>query len=83
MITLKEAYEIAKRHNPGVNGYSEYNDSFIFCHGDAENWIVVNKNTGQITDICRVGLLMDHLDDTSFCNALNNAVMSVKPIPQM
>ena len=85
-MTAGEAYTIAKKnfkHSFTNALISNYRDSFIFCFGDLENWVSVNKVTGKVKNINRVGLIFENIDNEEFCNELNNAVINAKPVSEL
>lgn len=55
MITLQEAIDIAKKHNPGFNAYQEYADAYEFYiddgvlrEGGADMSCIVEKASGNM-----------------------------------
>lgn len=91
MITVTDAFIIAKTEDKKLSctEYSEISNSYLFCNGDPEYYIRVNKKSGDADTICISAEIMgpvfwgefDENEHKKYCDELLNAIRNPKKIP--
>lgn len=90
MITVKEAYKIAKKSNNKLNctTYCDFRGKYMFCYGDPDYYITVDKNTGELGEIQVMTAMLGPMyfgtanekEHEQYCNELEQAINNYKTI---
>lgn len=97
-MTAKEAYEIVKKKGTGAGrGYTSFNELdnyFIFCYGDSGYWDGVEKDTGEVTEMYYMEMILSQMwdeqtqsyendFDEEFFDRFAKAIKTSKPISEL
>ena len=95
-MTAKEAYEIVKKRGreKRYTSFNELDNYFIFCLGDSGYWDGVEKNTGEVTEMDYMEMILEQMwdeetqsyendCDDEFFHRFAESIKSSKPITEL